>query len=354
MTAPEITGPLQQGHVDASAPIGRNVFVLGASAGELTQQQIRSQQDALAGKAAALLVLMPEQLHKRLQSSAQLPSIDAEIQGAHEMDRPSDAAGERPTVIYLEPAALDQLRSLPDGTSILLRADTVKETIQTRNVIGMIRGEDARLSGQAILLSAHLDHLGIGTPVNGDDIYNGADDDASGVSAVLELARALARGPRSRRTIIFALFGSEEKGLWGSTYYREHPTVPLSNIIANLEFEMIPRADSAVARQNLWLTGWERSNLGPELASHGAQLVADPHPEQHFFQRSDNYALAQKGVVAQTISSYGLHGDYHRPSDELSKVDWDHLIDSIASMIGPVRWLANSDFQPQWKEGKKP
>src|SRR6185437_4037988 len=133
------------------------------------------------------------------------------------------------------------------------------------------------------------------SPVNGDAIYNGADDDASGVSAVLELARALARGPRPRRTVIFALFGSEEKGLWGSTYYREHPTVPLANIVANLAFEMIARPDATVAAGALWLTGWDRSNLGPELAQHGARLVADPHPEHHFFQRSDNYALAQRG-----------------------------------------------------------
>lgn len=130
--------------------------------------------------------------------------------------------------------------------------------------------------------------------------------------------------------------------------------MPLKNIVANLEFEMIGRADPAVKRDELWLTGYERSNLGPELARHGAKLVADPHPEKGFFQRSDNYALARKGIIAQTVSSYGLHHDYHRPSDDLSHIDFEHMESAIKSMINPVKWLANSDFTPQWVAGKKP
>src|SRR5580692_12705484 len=111
------------------------------------------------------------------------------------------------------------------------------------NVIGMLRGRDSSLQRAAILLSAHLDALGIGTPVNGDNIYNGADDDASGTTAVLEIARVLGRGPRPRRTVIFALFGSEEWGGLGANYFREHSPLPLRDISANLEFEMIGRPD---------------------------------------------------------------------------------------------------------------
>ncbi|HEX6466819.1 MAG TPA: M20/M25/M40 family metallo-hydrolase, partial [Terriglobales bacterium] len=181
-----------------------------------------------------------------------------------------------------------------------------------------------------------------------------ADDDASGVTAVLELARALAAGPKPRRTILFVCFGSEERGGFGALYFREHPPVPLEDFAANLEFEMIGRPDSKVARDELWLTGWERSNLGPELAAHGARLVADPHPEERFFTRSDNYALALKGVVAQTVSSFGLHSDYHQPSDDIAHLDFTHMTEAIQSMIEPVRWLANSDFRPQWNPGKKP
>jgi len=229
-----------------------------------------------------------------------------------------------------------------------------KKQWNTRNVIGVLHGSDAKLKDEVVLLTAHLDHVGLQTAVNGDNIYNGADDDASGCVAVLQFARALAQKQAPRRTVLFVFFGSEETGGQGNQYFLEHPPVPLKNIVANLEFEMIGRADSAVKPDELWLTGYDRSNLGPELAKHGAKLVADPHPRQNFFQRSDNYALARQGVVAQTVSSFGLHPDYHRPSDDVAHIDFAHMEQAIHSMIGPVEWLANSDFKPEWLEGKKP
>jgi Zn-dependent M28 family amino/carboxypeptidase len=204
------------------------------------------------------------------------------------------------------------------------------------------------------LFSAHLDHLGVAKPVNDDSIYNGADDDASGVVAVLELARVLGAGAKPKRPVIFALFGSEELGGFGATYFHEHPPVPLVDIAANLEFEMIGRADRAVKADTLWLTGWERSNLGPVLAEHGANLVGDPHPNENFFGRSDNYVLAKQGIVAQTISSYGLHSDYHQPSDDNAHIDFKHMEVAIGSLLKPVAWLVNSDFRPEWKPGGKP
>jgi Zn-dependent M28 family amino/carboxypeptidase len=130
--------------------------------------------------------------------------------------------------------------------------------------------------------------------------------------------------------------------------------VPLRSIVANLEFEMIGRSDPAVGENSLWLTGYDRSNLGPELARHGAPLVADPHPAERFFQRSDNMALAGTGIVAQTVSSFGLHKDYHHPSDELSTIDFIHLDHAVASMIEPIRWLANTDWRPAWNPGGQP
>ncbi|HKD79780.1 MAG TPA: M20/M25/M40 family metallo-hydrolase [Candidatus Angelobacter sp.] len=230
-----------------------------------------------------------------------------------------------------------------------------KKQWNTRNVIGVIRGSDEKRKDEVILLTAHMDHLGVWQPVNGDNIYNGADDDASGCVAVLQLARALAEKKEApKRTVLFVFFGSEETGGQGNQYFLQHPPMPLKNIVANLEFEMIGRPDAAVKPDELWLTGYELSNLGPELAKHGAKLVADPHPQQHFFQRSDNYALARRGVVAQTVSSFGLHADYHRPSDDVSHLDFTHMEQAIHSMVEPVKWLANSDFKPEWIQGKKP
>jgi len=229
-----------------------------------------------------------------------------------------------------------------------------KKQWNTRNVIGVLPGRDTKLKDQIVLLTAHMDHIGTGKPVNGDEIYNGADDDASGCIAVLQLAHALAHGKPPRRTVIFAFFGSEETGGQGDQYFLEHPPVPLTKIVASLEFEMIGRADPAVKPDELWLTGYDRSNLGPELAHHGAKLVADPHPQQQFFQRSDNFALARKGIVAQTVSSFGLHQDYHQPSDDVAHVDFAHMEQAIQSMMKPVKWLANSKFKPEWLQGKKP
>jgi hypothetical protein len=220
------------------------------------------------------------------------------------------------------------------------------------NVIAVLRG--STLPNETILLTAHIDHLGIGPAVQGDTIYNGADDDASGTTAVLTLAHILATGPRPRRTIVFALFDCEEIGGYGNRAFLQHPPVPLSTIVANLEFEMIGRPDPALPPGTLWLTGFNRSNLGPELARHGAHLVNDPHPKEQFFRRSDNYALAQQGIIAHTVSSFGLHKDYHQPSDELSTIDFKHMTNAIASMVVPIRWLADSTLKPHWNPGGRP
>lgn len=227
------------------------------------------------------------------------------------------------------------------------------ERSETWNAVAILPGTSP--SAGVLLLTAHLDHLGIGpADGTGDQVYNGADDDASGTSAVLALARALQQGARPRRTVVFALFGAEEIGGFGNAGFLTSPPIPLASIVANLEFEMIGRPDPSVGEFGLWLTGYEHSNLGPELARHGAPLRPDPHPTERFYQRSDNIALARSGIIAHTISSFGLHSDYHRPSDELSRIDFPHLIRVVSSMIEPIRWLANTDWTPSWNPGGRP
>jgi hypothetical protein len=224
---------------------------------------------------------------------------------------------------------------------------------RTWNVVGRLPGRDATRRGEAILLTAHLDHLGVfgDTP---DNIFNGADDDASGTVAVLELVEALAAGPRPERSIIVAWFGAEEIGGYGAAHFVKAPPVPLDRIVANLEFEMIGRADPSVPRHTLWMAGYDRSTLGPALAEHGARLVADPRPDQRFFERSDNIQLAYRGVVAHTVSSFGLHGGYHQPTDDLSRIDFAHMTETIQSMLAPIAWLANATFTPAWRPDSKP
>ena len=222
----------------------------------------------------------------------------------------------------------------------------------TWNAIGVLPGTDP--GGEAIMLSAHLDHLGVNESLTGDKIFNGADDDASGCVAVMEMARVLAAGQRPRRTIYFICFGSEERGGYGARYFIANSPVPLEKIVADFNFEMLGRPDAKVPPDKLWLTGYERSTLGPELVRQGASLVADPHPEQNFFQRSDNYTLALRGVVAHTVSSFGLHKDYHRPSDDISKIDFAFMTRSLNSLVRPIQWLSNTGFRPTWLPGHAP
>lgn len=245
-----------------------------------------------------------------------------------------------------------QYGAIPKGMLRVLNQEGRAGKGTSQNVIGVLRGS----TDDAIVISAHYDHLApkpVSTP--GEDvIYNGADDDASGTAIVMELARTMAKGAKPKRTIYFILFGAEEFGGVGSDYFNQHPPLPLAKVSANLEFEMIGRPDPKVAPGKLWLTGYERSDLGPTLAKQGAPLVADPHPEYKFFERSDNYQLALKGIVAHTVSSYGLHKEYHTPSDDVAHMDFAHLTSAVRAMIEPVKWLANSDFKPTWVPGQQP
>jgi aminopeptidase YwaD len=258
------------------------------------------------------------------------------------------------TMVAVNPAEMAKLAAMKDGETVSLSLHVVPQTKprETFNAIGYLEGTDA--AAGTILLTAHLDHLGVGRAVNGDAIFNGANDDAAGTTAVLELAHALAAGPRLRRSVLFVCYGSEESGELGSTYFGEHPPVPLKDLVANLEFEMIGAQDPKMPKGVLLLTGWDRSNLGPELKKHGALLGPDPYPEEHFFERSDNYALALKGVVAHTAAGWGTVPTYHQPDDDLAHLDLPFMTAAIQSLVGPMEWLADSDFKPAWNEGGRP
>jgi hypothetical protein len=258
------------------------------------------------------------------------------------------------TMVAVSAEAAAKLAKDADGTVVSLDVKTAKEEKPraTYNAIGYLEGSDPKAG--TILLTAHLDHLGVGRAVNGDAIYNGANDDAAGTTAVLELAHALAAGPKLKRSVLFVCYGSEEAGELGSTYFGKHSPVPLKDLVTNLEFEMIGNQDPKMPKGVLLLTGWERSNLGPTLKAHGALLGPDPYPEEHFFERSDNYALALQGVVAHTAAGWGTPPTYHQPSDDLAHLDVPFMTSAIQSLVEPVRWLADSDFKPEWVAGGRP
>ena len=223
------------------------------------------------------------------------------------------------------------------------------------NVVGILRGSDPALRDQAIVIGAHFDHLGVNSAgaVNGDSVWNGADDDASGVVAVLETARALAAA-RPKRTVIFLLTTGEEVGMLGTSWYVANPVVPLDRTVADLQIEMIGRPDSlAGGPGKAWLTGYERSTMGESFTAAGIAVVPDPRASQGFFLRSDNVVFAYAGIPGHTLSSFGLHTDYHRPSDDTRTIDYAHMTATVRAVVQAARVLADGPA-PQWKPGGRP
>jgi len=223
------------------------------------------------------------------------------------------------------------------------------------NVVGVLAGE----IDSAIVVDAHYDHLGIVgygpcRAKGADSICNGADDDASGTVAVLQIAKALAAGPKPHRTIVFVATTGEEVGLIGTRWYIAHPVVPLAKMTANLEIEMIDRPDSlAGGPGKAWLTGYERSSMGDMFAIAGLPVVMDDRPCQGFFERSDNIAFARAGIPAHTLSTFDLHADYHQANDDFGLADIPHMTQVIRAAVAAVDILANGPA-PQWYDGKKP
>jgi len=151
--------------------------------------------------------------------------------------------------------------------------------------------------------------------------------------------------------VVVLLSTGEEVGVVGTRWYLEHPVFPLDRTVADLQIEMIARPDSlAGGAGRAWLTGFERTTLGDQLAASGSPIVPDPRPEQNFFFRSDNIPFAMAGIPAHTLSSYNMHTDYHTPDDEVDRVDFAHMATVVDAAILAVRALADGP-RPTWKEG---
>jgi hypothetical protein len=275
------------------------------------------------------------------------------------------SAGDEPVAtVRVNGSALERLRS---GTvrTIDVEPHAARELVNGSNVVARIAGagtaEKPELAKQVVVVTAHYDHLDQahghegGAEPGADVIYNGADDDASGVAAVLEIAGAMAKAKPPARTVVFLLVTGEEIGLLGTEEYLDHPVVPLESTVANVNFEMIGRPDpKAGGTGHLWLTGFERTNLGPAFAAAKLAIVADPYPSQNFYQRSDNIAFVQRGVIGQTLSSYNLHTDYHTPADEADKIDFAHMEGCTKAGLAAVQMIASGELTPEWAADSKP
>jgi Zn-dependent M28 family amino/carboxypeptidase len=218
------------------------------------------------------------------------------------------------------------------------------------NLAAVLEGRDHRLRGEYVVISAHLDHVGV-RPGRADSIFNGADDNASGVAGLLEIAEAFSRREaRPARSLLFLVPSGEEKGLWGSAYYVEHPTVPLSDVVADLNMDLVGRnwADSVI------VTGPEMSSLGETLrrvcAAHPELRMAplaDRWPEERIFYRSDHYNFAMKGVPVLFFTS-GTHSDYHQPTDAADRIDTEKASRLVRLVLHVSAAVANAVERPRW------
>ena len=217
-----------------------------------------------------------------------------------------------------------------------------------RNVIGLLEGTDPELSKEAILFSAHLDHLG-SKPSDGDGIFNGADDDASGVTGVLMLADAFAKMPRPKRSLLFMTFWGEESGLLGSKQFTETPSWPLDKILANVNIEMIGRPEPG-ARNKIWMTGWQESDLGVLMNKaslpFGVEIFNHPKHSAMLYRSSDNWSFVQKGVIAHSFSAGSLHSDYHQPDDEWDRLEIPHMTRVIQGLFAATLPMAYGEARP--------
>lgn len=207
------------------------------------------------------------------------------------------------------------------------------DTLRLANVVGMLPGKSK--PEEFVIFSGHYDHLGIGKPVNGDSIYNGANDDAAGTTAVVMLAKYFAKMHNNERTIVFAAFTGEESGGYGSKYFSQQ--MDPAKVMAMFNIEMIG-TESKWGNNSAYITGYEKTDMGKilqkNLEGSGFTFHPDPYTEQQLFYRSDNATLARQGVPAHTISTSKMDSEpnYHKVSDEIGTLDMNNMAEIIKAI----------------------
>ncbi|OHT18223.1 M28 family metallopeptidase [Edaphosphingomonas haloaromaticamans] len=276
-----------------------------------------------------------------------------------------------PRTLAVIRAEADKEGGRPKGfalkSSIRIRNESTTRRVTSPNVVAMLRGSDPKLADEYVVLSAHLDHIGIspakpGDTADTDRINNGALDNAAGIATMLEVARAAAASPvKPRRSIIFLASTGEEKGLIGADYYARHPSVPIRSIVGNVDLDMplllYPFTDVTAF-------GADHSSLGPivagAVAPMGISLSPDPMPQESIFVRSDHYMFVKQGVPAVFLATgfanggekaWGafLGGNYHHPGDDMNqKIDWNAGARFAEANYRIMRAMADADTQPLW------
>ncbi len=306
--------------------------------------------------------------------SGNVANFFPQLQGAAVLNLPAaeDLFGSAPISFEdaLDAADAGTPLSTPLGIEVTLARRTDHETVSSPNVIGMLRGSDPALAGEYVVYSAHLDHVGTGVPINGDTIYNGMYDNAMGVALLIEAARAFRAMPMPpRRSILFIALTGEERGLVGSDFFANYPTVPADSLVANVNLDM-PLLLYPVA--DVIAFGSEHSSLEAVIADvvvdEAFVLAPDPVPEEVLFIRSDQYSFVKQGVPSVflvpgfTSTDPGIDGaalfsehlktHYHQPSDDLSRpIDWDSAVRFARANVRIGHAIAEQRARPSWNEG---
>ena len=264
--------------------------------------------------------------------------------------------------------AADHDRTLPRfplGANIRAHVSLKRSQVESQNVVGLLPGTDPKLRNEYVVMTAHLDHVGVGQPINGDSIYNGAMDDASGIASILEVAHMLRESKASlRRSVLFVAVTGEEKGLQGSKYFASHPTVNGKSIVADINLDMFLPLH---ALHYLEVQGVDESTLGDDIRAvakaAGVEVQSDKEPQRNLFIRSDQYNFIKHGVPALAFK-FGyvpgspeekLHKDwlknrYHAPSDDLNQpVDKEAAAEFNQIILKLAERVANANERPQWK-----
>ena len=277
-------------------------------------------------------------------------------------------AGSGHTFEEIETLARDNkpLPKFPLNGVLRAKATLKRESLEAPNVVGVLPGSDDRLRNEYVVMSAHLDHTGIGRAVNEDAVYNGAMDDASGIASILEVARILKEsGAKPKRSIVFLAVAAEEKGLLGSKYFAGRPTVPAADIVADINLDMfLP----LYALKVIEVQGLTESTLGDEVRaaakSLGVEVQTDREPEQNRFIRSDQYSFIRSGIPSlafkfgyefgspeEKIRRDWVRDRYHKPSDDLSQP-----VDTAAAALfnrviaNLLQRVADNPARPHWKD----
>jgi len=384
----------QQGHDDFAGQTlkGKIAVVLSGGPADLPgalKSNARSERNKVLEKLGALGVISlttPQQveiLWERQKLLARGPGMYLADVGLRETKKPFFTATVDPAqseILFQGSGhSFAELAMLADGSSLLpvfplpvrLKASVAASYthLTSPNLAAKLEGSDPKLRSEYVAVSAHLDHLGIGAPVNGDKIYNGAMDDASGVASVLDIAHRLKQGPPPRRSVFFLFFTAEEKGLLGSSYYAKRPTVPKKDIVADLNFDMpLP----LWPLKTVYAPGQDESSLGDAARTvatgKGLTMVPDPLPDRNVFIRTDQFSFVREGIPALVFKfgfakgtpEFQIEHDwrahrYHAPSDDLEQpmmreeaVKLDDFVAALAAQVAdaPERpaWLAGSVF----------